>query len=77
MVNTILRVLGAVLVFATMWAALQFEGMPTEHCAGEVENADAGKGAPGPKRSGRVWTRWRHASAPRPILAALSRLRSD
>jgi len=74
MVNMILRVLGAVLVFATLWAALQFEGVPTDSCAGEVADTDAGKPISCSKRA---VSRWRHVSAPRPVLAALSWLRSE
>ena len=74
MVNLILRVLGAVLVFATLWAALQFEGVPTDSCAGEVADTDAGKPISCSKRA---VSRWRHVSAPRPVLAALSWLRSE
>jgi hypothetical protein len=77
MVNMILRVLGAALVFATIWAALQFEGVPTDSCAGEVTDTDAGKAIPSSKRARSAWTRWRHVPAPRPVLAALSRLRSE
>jgi len=74
MVSMILRVLGAVLVFATVWAALQFEGVPTDSCAGEVADTDAGKALPCSKRAG---SRWRQMPAPRPVLAALSWLRSE
>jgi hypothetical protein len=39
----ILQVLGAAVVFATMWAALQIEGVPTDSCAGEGTDSDAGQ----------------------------------
>jgi len=38
----VLQVLGAVLVFATLWAALQTEGVPVDRCAGEDTDNCAG-----------------------------------
>jgi len=39
-----LQVLGAVLVLATIWAALQAEGIPADSCAGERSDSCEGTG---------------------------------
>ena len=42
----VLQVLGVVLVFATVWAALQIEGVPTDRCAGDGTDSSPGKRIP-------------------------------
>jgi len=40
----VLELLGAVLVIATIWAALQVEGVPADSCASERSDSGAGSG---------------------------------
>jgi hypothetical protein len=47
-----LQVLGAVLVIATMWAALQLEGIPADSCASERPDSAAGTGVQVPPPCG-------------------------
>jgi hypothetical protein len=42
----VLQLLGVVLVFATVWAALQIEGAPMDGCAGDGADSCAGTTIP-------------------------------
>ena len=44
--SVVLQVLGALLVFATLWAALQTEGVPVDRCAGDDADGCAGTSIP-------------------------------
>ena len=48
----VLELLGAVVVIATIWAALQLEGIPSCDCAGEGSAPDTGIGIPLPPAAG-------------------------
>ena len=61
-----LQVLGAVLVIATMWAALQAEGVPPDSCAGERSDSCEGTGV---RATHRAALPRRAAGLPAPAIA--------